>query len=1321
MEDKYRRTKLIGIAMVIAVALGGGVSVSRFFLAPGAEKLLSKAEAAYTKGVDALSRGGAAAAAVRFEEANLQANKSLDAVVKERQKARGETAAKLDQVAGKIFWLKARALRDLFVAKGLAEGRPLPQSIDTISGATFYAVLAIPDDQARQEAFTCLREAALQLSNDAEVQRQALLTELMLPAPDWNIIEKTAQRVLQINAEDPWALYLLARIDFEQPKHTGRRSRARILQARQYIKRLKGSGAYPLWRTLYLEAQIAQWLRDDAAQSNSKRSEGEEQTLRSLLFAPKGALARAAAGEGMEHLGKWDIEGLLGLHLLALPLAVEDSRLPGPTGRAPIPPAKVVELLNATLTLCRRLADKGPDHVAACALSAVQALAKAEPAFLNEPPSDWKQDLNLAHDLVRKARDQKASNPVLYATLAGLLSRQAYLEGKRGNKERQVEMTKQAQQWIEDGLRLGAEANVPADQLLGLHAGAAEMLTIARAKPEQIRVHLDALKESRSPHARALAALLEASAAQRDGRLAQARKRLEQVVVSGEADLTTRAHMVLGVVYLALGQPDKALSSLHQVTQAYKVYDRLSPQEKEWALEFIHGPEDLALLLVKAHADCALAQLRTATLRNPGKPVSLDITRGHENAIAELRKQFRNETPQDRQARQVLVAYYAATGRRELAERELAELRIYYPNSVEVLRTEVHLAPSFREAERRIDQFIKDHPADLDARFFKVEWLVRVKRIDDALVYLQAPTPFGDATSERYQRVLATVLLIKGDRQSSQKILEQLPHDAATDALLIEAASADNRAKRVQEALARHEDNALIQSWQAVLAFNKHDYPAAAEAFLRVSQYSRYETAGRRGLLRTFIILAQDDPIKARDLAMRMHKEAPDEPALLLASAYANLQLDAIGAPGDKPDPVTSMAAALNAWELMAAEQQPQDKASAPLTKSAFWALAGRQDLALGEAVRALGINRQNPAALAQAINLALELHDPNLRSATRQRLDMLRQLRPDDNNVLLLEARFDEWNEQPKEALAIYENLLRKGVKLSEAYARSISLLLKQGAKDKAWDVVKRWRKEQPDDLAAVQTEVRLLAENGKSEQARKLAESVVHSYTERGDEKGDRSTLDLQLQMIAGLAQGKAWNEAERWLTQLLDKAPDNVAILIRLGDVYLAQSSWDKARAVYEKIWAKNRSAAVANNLAWLLAKHLDNAPEALRLVQEARQGPFSHKPIAVERLRPEFLDTLGVVYTKMGKASLYPEMRDLFEAARRRYPHDPRMYMYLGHAYAGLQETGQAERLYAMAVEVARKSGRQFLTPEQCQEVIAEVETAQKALKKTAHLP
>lgn len=1346
MIDKSRWLKIIGISLVLGVLVGGGLTLSRYVFAPTAEKLVTAGEASYAKGEEALKSGDAAAAAARFDEANLQANKALQAIAKEREKAKsdGNIRAHLTQLEGRGLWLKARALRDEYFAKAVVEGHPLPDTTDPLGGDKFRCVLHIPDGQARGEALMCLRLACPRMADNDKLLRQTLLTETIMPVMDWSAIEKLARLTLKHNPNDPWALYLLARYEYDQPSADGRptaaskmkRSRERIQQARQYVQQLKNTNNYPLWRTLFLEAEIAQWLRDDAGAASGTRRDIEESTLRSLLFGPKGALARAATGEGLEHPSKWDAEGILGLHEIALNMAVEDSRQPKATTK------QVVELLDATLKLCQQLADKDTTRIADCALSAIAALSKAQPVLVSEPPPNWNDDLEVAQELARKAREQKVSNPSLYESLAGLLAREAIVEGKRGHKERRDALNAQALQWVEEGLRLGAEAKLSPGALGLLNAVAAEMKTLAGGKAEQIAPYLTALKEARTPRARTLVSLLEAAAAERDGRLADARKLLEKVLASDDNDLILKAHMLLGGIYLATGQPDKALVSLQQVQKAYTVFDKLTPQEKAWALEFVQTPADLAVLMVQANADSALNKLREQARRNPDKPVSLDAVRYHEKAIDELLKSLQKETPQDRRARQMLALYYAATKRPDLAEKELTELHTYYPNSAEVLRTEVNVlemsrdadgkpsAAAIEETDRRLEQFIEQHPSDLDARFFRVEWLIRQKRYDAALAYLRSPSNFTDTKSERYRRVLATALLTKGDRQGSQKVLEHLPHDSATDALLIEAAATADREKLVQQAIARHENSALIQIWRAVLAYNKRDYETAAEAFLNASRYTRFEETAKGGLLPSLLQLAQTDPAKARNLAARMHKESPDEPVLLLACAYAALQLDAIGTPNDTPDAVKSMASALNSWEHLILEQKPQDKASAPLTKAEFWALAGRQDFALTEAVRSINVDPKNPAALRLAVALALELRDPDLRAVTRKRLDALKQLQPDNADNRLLEARYDEDTEQPKDARTIYEDLLKKDPKLTAAYLRLIPLLAKQGDKDRARDYVKQWRKELPENVAAAQMDVRLLAENKEAGQARKVADAFVEEQPARerkqiedakpGTQKSLEATrLNLQLQMIAGLMQGKAWSEAESWLTQLSTQYPDNATIPLLLGDGYVAQSVWDKARTFYEKALALDaKQAAAGNNLAWLLAKHFNDAPKALGIVEELRKGQFSHKPLSGDRLRTEFLDTLGVVYTKANQASAYGAMRDLFEAARPRYPHDPRISMYLGHAYAGLMEAERAERLYALALDIAHKSGQQFLTPDQCKEVIAEVEAAQKKLKETA---
>ncbi len=1348
MIDKSRWIKIIVGSLILGILIGGGLSLSHHFFPASPEKLLQVGEDTYAKGEAALKAGDGATASLRFEEANLQANKALDAMARERSKA---PTVDWSRVEGQGLWLKTRALRDEAFAHALVKGQPFPETTDPVGGLKFRSILYIPDPQTRQNALAFLEQASALLKDDKSLLREALLTETMLPSLNWGQIERIARQSLEIEPNDPWSLYLLARFDFDQPSANGRanptapakkRSRERVLQARQYVERLKSTPSYPLWRTLFLEAEIVQWLRDDAEQSNAARREAEEETLRTLLFGPKGALARSASGEGLEHPAKWDAEGVLGLHEIALKMAVRDSLQP--EGK----PVKVVELLEATLDLCRKLADRVPMLVSECALAAIGAMNAAEPVLAIDPPPSWNKCLQSVQDLAAKAKEQKVVLPRLYESLASLLDREAHVEGRRGNAKRRAELDERAVQWIEDGLRLAAEAKTLPVQLAGLNALAAGILTLQGDKKDDVQRHLAALKEAKTPQALALASLYEAVPAAREGRLNEARRLLEKVVASGEGDLVLRANMILGGIYLDLGEPDKALVCLQQVQSAYTVFDKLTPQEKAWALEFVRRPEDLALLMIKGCANSAQAKLREQLRRNPGKPPSMDSIRYQEKAIAELRKSLTKDSSQDRQARESLVAYFAATGRREEAEKEMNELRTLYPNRLDVLRAEVGWIESerdaanlpstaaVRKADLLIERFIKDHPNDLEARYYRVEWLIAQKRLDDALAYLRSPSAFPDAKSERYQRVLASALLVKGDRQGSQKVLEHLPHDPASDALLIQAAAVGDQEQLVQQALARHKNDAQFQVMQAMLAYNKGAYESAAETFLRASRYSRFEALGRRGLLLSLIAMAQTEPVKARGLAERMHKDSPDEPLLLLAVAYADVLLDDIGPIDDNSRPIKNMASALNAWEQMVLEQSPQNRISAPLTKSAFWALAGRQDLGLNEAVRALNLEPANPAALRQTIVLALELRDPDLNEITRRRLDALKQVQPGDTDVRLLEARFDEETGRPKEAVALYEDALKKDAKLASAYLRLIPLLTKQGDKERARSYVRRWREQLPEDVAAARMEVRLLAENNEIKEARRVAEQFIDQQLERekkaqaaprageGSETNSKRSLDdvrlgLQLQMILGLREAKAWSEAERWLLELQAKNPDRPAVLSFLGDVYLAEESWAKARAAYEKVWTNDKTqGAVGNNLAWILAEHLNEAPKALSMIAELRQGKFSHKPISGDRLRPEFLDTLGLIYTKAAAPAQYEAMRELFEEGRQRFPRDPRLCLYLGRAYAGLGDSERAERMFAAATELAHKADLPYLTPEKCKKVISEAEAEQKKLKETA---
>jgi tetratricopeptide (TPR) repeat protein len=1364
MNGKSRWAKITVISLLIGVVLGGAITIGRVLYAPGAKRILEGAEDTYARGAAAWQAGDNGSAAARFDEANLKANKAIDTVDKELQDPKnqdGDTLAHLNGLKGQACWVKARAIRDLYFVKAVMEGKPLVESVDSLTGEKFRSVLPIPDREARREAYGCLREAALRLTDDREVQKDALRTEVQMPVLNWDTVEKLARQNLKLNAQDLWATYLLARFEFEQPAadpRTGmagptpsnKRSRDRMLQAREYIQRLKEIENYPLWRTLHLEAQIAEWLRDDAAaHAKSTRQEQEDATLRTLLLAPKtGALARANAGEGMEHLYLWDVQGVLGLHAMALDVAVVDSRKPKGTTE------KVAGLLRTTLDLCRQLADKNPANAADCASIAVLAMTKAQPALLGDPPSDWNKDFDLVQELTAKAREQKVARTELYEGVIGLFAREAFLEGKRGNKERHAKLSEMASKWIEAGLQTGADAKMTPLQLVELNMLAAETKVIAGEKREKIAPHLEALREAKTPRALALAALLKATLAEREGQIDEARKLLEQVLACNEPDLVLRAHMILGPAFLTLSQPDKALISLQEVANAYKAFDQLSTQEKTWATEFIHSPQDLDLLLVAANAGSAL-KLRRMAQGMPGKPVPANQLRHFEVTIANLRRGFAKESPQDFQARQIMIGYYLATQRQAEAEKELDELTTYFPHSAAVLRSTVSVVMASRDAagkprnadellkiaDRRIEQFIKDHPSDLDGRFFLVEWLTRTGRADAALAYLQAPTNFSDTQNERYRRVLAATLMSVGDRAGSSRILQHLPHDPVTDAMLIQTASGADRDQLLQQALSKHENNGLLFVSQGVVAFEKRDFTGAAEAFRKASDFTRFKPMADRGLQESLFALAQTDPAKARSMVLRMIKQSPEEPLLLLAAAYASLMLDNIGKPDGSADPSRDMASALNAWEKLVIQDQPPMKVAAPLTKAVYWSLASRQDLALAEVTRALTFDPKSEAALRDAIALSFDVDDPSLYPQIQKYLDALKRAQPDDPDVLLWQAQLYERTDRAVEAAQLYEALLRKDAKRSPIYARLVALLDSKGDKAAESEWVRRWRKELPDDVTAWQADVRLLAEAKQFAEARKLVDTFIEEQIAREvkrlsaikpppgtdvkelqknlEANKERARVDLQLGAVFALLQAKAYSEAEAWLKPILDKRPNEEAAMVFLGEAYIGQSAWDKARAVYEKLHALDKNhITAANNLAWLLAKHANKAPEALAIVQEMRKGRFSQKPITGDRIQPNILDTLGLVYTKMNQGASYTEMRETFEAARERHPRDPRMYLYLAHAYAGLLETDKADRLYTIAINLARGDGRKILPAQKCKEVIDEAQAGQKKVKQTA---
>src|SRR5262245_5096089 len=114
MERKSSWVRIL--LLVVVVGLLGLVGyIGYLYLYRGPEVELKEAESAYAEGVKALDSGNASAAVLRFQEANLKSGRTIELSEAVREKSKSQSAektAQLNEMQGKAFFLKARALRD---------------------------------------------------------------------------------------------------------------------------------------------------------------------------------------------------------------------------------------------------------------------------------------------------------------------------------------------------------------------------------------------------------------------------------------------------------------------------------------------------------------------------------------------------------------------------------------------------------------------------------------------------------------------------------------------------------------------------------------------------------------------------------------------------------------------------------------------------------------------------------------------------------------------------------------------------------------------------------------------------------------------------------------------------------------------------------------------------------------------------------------------------------------------------------------------------------------------------------------------------------
>jgi len=1352
---KYK--SLLWLLTAVCVGGAGFIAYKVFFDTVSTAKELKAAEDAYARGLAAYNDKNWADAVVRFDEARLLSQKalvSLDAEIKNEKVPEDQARS----IVGRVSWLKARAIRDHAFAKAQADGKGIPETTDAQYKETFRALLLIPDADARNEAFNSLRIATSLMGADPQtpkdlfrdVLKEALRVELVLPIIQWKVAEPLLRKSLELNPNDARSHYFLARFEYDQPDDNSlptdvkKKTSERVNRATEHLAAAKKNGAQ-FWRTAGLEAEILDWpvVTGAARKLKPEAIASAEKALDDLLFtSPTGLIEVAARGENLTNLGRADALGMSRTLLVGIDRALADARKPGGS------PDRVRAVARAATELADKL-DAEPatkPFVPDVLFAVLQVSIAAQPVLVKADPVGWREHAARIDALVEKSADSIRGRPAINKQLAQLATLNAFQAARAKDPVAAKQLLAKALQITEEGLKAAEEAKLPAAEIDEYHALVAERKLRAGAKVEDIEPHLARLRVSAVPVQKQWGQFLDAAVAERQGKMEKARKLLQTLTADrNNADINVRDRAFQATVLLfraskATGDEVAALAALGEIDAKY-ASEQVSPAARAFADENIGGPDAVTALRVIGNLAVALQAAVRFTKDNPGKPVPGDLVAGNETAADTLMKKLRPPSTGDRTARLAFANFYRATNRRNLTETRLAELATDYPDSVDVLRARCTLLAAPKDvtatvisedgvaaADGLIRAFIKAYPGDRAGPLFNAEWLILTNRAAAAADYLKDAANFPGGRDPVIDRILAAALFRSGQRDEAQKILTRLPSDPTTDAILIQAATTREAGeKQLKDALGRqYDDPGLFRVYEAALRLSEGKYEEAIREFASAVEFTRVGAAAKAGLQRALVDYAGVEPAKARDAAVKLTVEMPDEPGLYLAAADAALILDEIGEPADTWEQTKTAWAAMNRWETVA-QKAGTPRPDIALAKTYFQLLAGNPDGAKREAANGL---TRDPKHVPIMLALAdLSLAPPAYTARARELYDAAVKENPADPRLPYLDARIKTATNDWAGAAAVYERLVGETPRNAGPYALLVGASEGAGKKEVALKWARAWQAKLPDDPQAATTVVRLLAVADKADAIKAADTFVARQVAEArkrtaelnppipqadADKASDRARGTALLVVASGFFRAQVLDEAAARALEAGKYLHGDERVALMLGDVAILRKDWDTALDIYRALLKQNpRHFIAGNNLAWILAEHQNNPSAALTVVEDVRKGRNGVRPIGAERLPADFLDTIGVVYMKLNQPGKFKEMQALFEVAVKRHPIDPRMYLYLGQAQA---ENGEKSKAIESLDTATRLAGvKNALPEEQNKGVINAAETTRKRIR------
>lgn len=585
-------------------------------------------------------------------------------------------------------------------------------------------------------------------------------------------------------------------------------------------------------------------------------------------------------------------------------------------------------------------------------------------------------------------------------------------------------------------------------------------------------------------------------------------------------------------------------------------------------------------------------------------------------------------------------------------------------------------------AEKLLQDSIEKHPGEVELKLLLVRLEIEKNNYEKANQLLSEIRKKSPDSLEAIA-LIVDICLLQDDEEKALKYCEQFFKER-------EDAVAYSLRARTYARLNRLEDAIIdIEKTTAIEPDNVERWIEKSHFYVNLGQHENALIAIRKAMN------VGEDSLRAKKYAIellflsnkpqdRQRGEAVLEAALQMAPHDIELRLVQARFLMTK-----NWAAALRQAESILTsitEQQPSSVEA--------WVLLGNLYLRQNDPGKAINViitglgNVPNDKSLLFLKSKAEAIHSPEIAMET---LERIHELYPNDFGVVLGLADLYADNRQPEKTISFLKaEMIRYENPVFQNKARLLLIAMEhlKGNTAVAYGQLDEFKILYPNDYGLFLTYVDFFIKDQRFDELTEMALLRIK------DEAGQHVLPLTVANRLASLSNTNARKKAENIFRDLLNKYPNDTAVLNDFGQFLHQAGRFSESAKVFESILVIDpQRITAANNLAWIYATELGNDSKALELAQ---------KGLEVDPDYADLLDTRGVIYSHLGD---YQNAVNDFEhcLSLYHYGHVSRaaVHFRLAKALLALNQTGQAKDRLEEALRIHRT--RNTLTPPELQEV------------------